>query len=81
LFKNCSKGDRKLKEKETTHWNIPVPKLLDEALEAAIKWNWHRTKAEFIRDAVRHVLIEMGFKVRSGSEASQNQLKRTTWGK
>jgi metal-responsive CopG/Arc/MetJ family transcriptional regulator len=49
------------KEKDITYWNIPVPKLLDEALEAAIKRNWHRTKTEFIRELVRRELEKRGF--------------------
>jgi metal-responsive CopG/Arc/MetJ family transcriptional regulator len=36
-------------------------KTLNEALEAAIKRNWHRTKAEFIRELVRQELKKRGF--------------------
>jgi Arc/MetJ-type ribon-helix-helix transcriptional regulator len=43
-------------------WNLEVPQPLDEALEEAMKRDWHRTKAEFIRDAVRRVLIDMGLR-------------------
>jgi len=49
-------------ENETTYWNIPVPRALDKALEEAIKRDWHRTKAEFIREAVRKELEKRGFK-------------------
>jgi len=43
-------------------WNIPVPKALDEALEQAIKRDTHLTKADFVRDAVRRRLEELGYK-------------------
>jgi len=43
-------------------WNIPVPKALDEALEQAIKKDTHLTKADFVRDAVRRRLEELGYK-------------------
>lgn len=42
-------------------WNLEVPKPLDDAVEEALKRDWHRTKAEFIREAVRHVLNELGY--------------------
>jgi metal-responsive CopG/Arc/MetJ family transcriptional regulator len=48
-------------QEDITYWNIPVPKPLNEALEAAIKRNWHRTKAEFIRELVRQELKKRGF--------------------
>jgi Arc/MetJ-type ribon-helix-helix transcriptional regulator len=48
-------------KQETTYWNVPVPKALDEALEQAIRQNWHRTKAEFIRELVRRELEKRGF--------------------
>jgi Arc/MetJ-type ribon-helix-helix transcriptional regulator len=47
-----------------TYWNVPVPKPLDEALEEAIKQDWHRTKTEFIREVVRKELERMGLKPR-----------------
>jgi Arc/MetJ-type ribon-helix-helix transcriptional regulator len=43
-------------------WSIPVPKALDEALEQAIKKDTHLTKADFVRDAVRRRLEELGYK-------------------
>ena len=49
------------KKSDITHWNIPVNRPLNEALEEALKIDWHRTKAEFIRAAVRRKLEEMGF--------------------
>jgi len=49
-------------ENEVTYWNVPVPKALDKALEQAIKCDWHRTKAEFIREVVRKELEKRGFK-------------------
>ena len=49
------------KRRDITHWNIPVDRPLNDALEAAIKLDWHRTKSEFIRELVRRKLEEMGF--------------------
>ena len=43
-------------------WNIPVPKALDDALEEAVEKDTHSTKSDFVRDAVRHKLEELGFK-------------------
>jgi len=51
---------------EITYWNIPVPKPLNDALEAAIKSGWHRTKTEFIRELVRRELERLGFKPSTG---------------
>jgi len=39
-------------------WNIQVPKALDEAVDKLIIQNFHMTKAEFIRDAVREKLTK-----------------------
>ena len=44
------------------NWNIPVPKVLDDALEEAVRKDTHSTKSDFVRDAVRRRLEEMGFK-------------------
>ncbi|MEM2868040.1 MAG: ribbon-helix-helix protein, CopG family, partial [Candidatus Bathyarchaeia archaeon] len=52
----------KIKEKMVC-WNIPVPKSLDEALEEAIKRDWHITKAEFIREVVRRELERLGIRL------------------
>jgi len=57
----CSGSDEVEEDRKVTYWNVPVPKPLDEALEEAIQRDWHRTKAEFIRDLVRHALENMGF--------------------
>lgn len=48
------------KRKDMTYWNVPVPKPLNDALEKAIVRDWHPTKADFIRDAVRKKLTDMG---------------------
>lgn len=48
------------KRKEMTYWNVLVPKSLNAALEKAIVRDWHPTKADFIRDAVREKLVNMG---------------------
>jgi metal-responsive CopG/Arc/MetJ family transcriptional regulator len=47
----------KPKEK-TAIWNIQVPKQLDEAVNKLITQNFHMTKAEFIREAVREKLLK-----------------------
>ena len=47
---------------DLTYWNIPVSRLLNDALEEAIKLAGYRTKTEFIRDAVRRRLEELGIK-------------------
>lgn len=49
--------------KKTKRWNIPVPVVLDEALEEAIRKDTHSTKSDFVRDVVRRRLEEMGFKL------------------
>ena len=49
-------------KKVVLFWNVPVERPLDDALEAAVAIDWHRTKSEFIRDTVRQRLKEMGFK-------------------
>jgi len=69
LLKKYSKDDKMKYSKDVTYWNIPVPRLLDQALEEAIKRNWHRTKAEFIRDLVRQELKKRGFQ--APGEASE----------
>jgi len=48
------------KRRDMTYWNVPVPKPLNDALEKAIMQDWHPTKADFIRDAVREKLVNMG---------------------
>ena len=45
-----------------TNWNIPVSKVLDDALEKAIQLDTHSTKSDFVRDVVRRKLEKMGFK-------------------
>jgi Arc/MetJ-type ribon-helix-helix transcriptional regulator len=45
------------------NWNIPVPKVLDDALEQAVKEkSIYSNKSDFVRDAVRRRLEELGFK-------------------
>ena len=48
-----------MEKKRLRFWNIPVPEPLDESLEKAIQKSSHVTKADFVRDAVRHKLEEM----------------------
>jgi Arc/MetJ-type ribon-helix-helix transcriptional regulator len=45
------------------NWNIPVPKVLDDALEQAVKEkSIYSNKSDFVRDAVRRRLEELGYK-------------------
>ena len=48
---------------DLTYWNVPVNRILNKALEEAIKLAGYRTKTEFIRDAVRRRLEELGIKL------------------
>lgn len=48
------------KNEKIAIWNLQVPRPLDEAVEKAILSNFHLTKSEFIRDAVRKRLEEIG---------------------
>ena len=50
--------------KSKLRWCIPVPISLDIALEEAVQRDSHISKSEFIRDAVRRKLEEIGFKPR-----------------
>jgi len=56
------------RDDKITHWNIPVPKPLNDALEAAIKRGFYRTKTEFIRELVRRELERLGFKPPTGDQ-------------
>jgi len=52
-----------MEKKETSAcWNLYVPKSLDRAVDKVINVDWHQTKAEFIRQAVREKLISLGIK-------------------
>ena len=44
-----------------TNWNIPVARVLDEALEEAVKRDAFSSKADFVRCAVRRQLENMGY--------------------
>jgi Arc/MetJ-type ribon-helix-helix transcriptional regulator len=44
------------------YWNIPVPKVLNRAVEEAIRMDMHATKSDFVRDSVRRRLEQMGFR-------------------
>jgi Arc/MetJ-type ribon-helix-helix transcriptional regulator len=55
------------------NWNIPVPKALDEALEEAVEKDTHSTKSDFVRDAVRHKLEELGFKPKIFGKTSEKE--------
>jgi Arc/MetJ-type ribon-helix-helix transcriptional regulator len=55
------------------NWNIPVPKPLDEALEEAVEKDTHSTKSDFVRDAVRRRLEEMGFRPQIFNQNSERE--------
>jgi metal-responsive CopG/Arc/MetJ family transcriptional regulator len=59
-----------VKNEDVRYWNVPVPKSLDEALEAAIKEKGYRTKTEFIRGVVRREIEQLGIKPVSEHESS-----------
>jgi hypothetical protein len=71
FYRDCTKGERELSKKreKNTNWNIPVTKVLDEAVEEAVKRDTHSTKSDFVRDAVRRRLEDMGFKANPFLEA------------
>ena len=46
--------------KDRTNWNIPVSKVLDDALEHAVTMDSHSSKSEYVRDAVRRLLETQG---------------------
>lgn len=50
------------KKRDTTRWNIPVPRVLDDTVKKAIELDSHMTKSDFVRDAVREKLATMGYK-------------------
>jgi Arc/MetJ-type ribon-helix-helix transcriptional regulator len=41
-------------------WNIPVTEQLDDSVEKAVQINAHVSKSDFVRDAVRDKLRNMG---------------------
>ena len=55
------------------NWNIPVPKALDDALEEAVEKDTHSTKSDFVRDAVRRRLEEMGFRPQIFNQNSERE--------
>ena len=50
-----------IEHRDKTKWCIPVTRTLDDALEQAVTFDSHSSKSEFVRDAVRRKLEEMGF--------------------
>lgn len=50
------------KREASACWNLYVPKPLDQAVDKVINADWHQTKAEFIRQAVREKLTSLGVK-------------------
>jgi len=53
-----------VEKKESACWNLQVPKSLDDAVDEAVVKDWHYTKSEFVRDAVREKLRSMGIRPR-----------------
>lgn len=69
LLKECMNMG---KRKDVAYWNIPAPKVLDDALEEAVRRDTHSTKAGLVRDAVRRKLEEMGFRAQLFLEERKN---------
>ena len=66
-----------MSKQERKNWNIPVSKTLDDALELAANSDSHSSKSEFVRDAVRRRLEQMGynpqvFDIKQGQTASSS---------
>lgn len=61
IYKTYVLGKNMIKRKDNLKWCIPVPNALDVALEQAIARDSHISKSEFVRDAVRRKLEDMGF--------------------
>ena len=57
------KGKEEKNVDEFVVWNMQVPKEMDEAVKKVIDVDFHVTRAEFVRDAVRKKLEEYGIKV------------------
>jgi hypothetical protein len=47
--------------RSATRWNVPVPKLLDDAVEEVVRQGAALTKADFVRGAVLERLNRIGF--------------------
>ena len=60
---------------ERTTWNVPVSRVLDEALEKAVELDTHSAKADFIRDAVRRRLEDVGFKAQPFKEVTTQRAR------
>jgi len=50
------------KRKDMCYWNVPVTEHLNKIVEKAVNLNAHVSKSDFIRDAVREKLANMGLK-------------------
>jgi Arc/MetJ-type ribon-helix-helix transcriptional regulator len=58
------------------NWNIPVPKVLDSALEEAVKDKGiYSNKSDFVRDAVRRRLEELGYKPLTFRQISKGRVE------
>jgi Arc/MetJ-type ribon-helix-helix transcriptional regulator len=47
-------------KRKNAFWNLQVPEQLDVAIDKLIATDFHLTKAEFIREAVREKLAKHG---------------------
>ena len=77
MHEECNKCSKVVymegKVKDKRNWNIPVTPALDNALEEAVRLDTHSTKSDFVRDAVRRKLEEMGFKAQPFLEVASTQ--------
>ncbi|MGB9672046.1 MAG: hypothetical protein ACPLZY_02750 [Candidatus Norongarragalinales archaeon] len=60
------------KRKDLIYWNIPVTKTLDEAVERAVKIDTHVSKSDFVRDAVRRLLLQLGIQLQRLGETNNH---------
>jgi Arc/MetJ-type ribon-helix-helix transcriptional regulator len=49
-----------MKKRKLRFWNIPVTIQLDDRLEQAVRINSHVSKSDFVREAVREKLRNLG---------------------
>jgi Arc/MetJ-type ribon-helix-helix transcriptional regulator len=59
------------------NWNIPVTKLLDEAVELVVKKEIYSTKSGLVRDSVRRRLEELGYKSKFFTENTPTSKKKS----
>lgn len=52
-------------DKRKKRWSVPVSEELDKWVELAVERDWHSTKADLIREAVRKEIERMGIRQRA----------------